>query len=112
MRFRFLKDRQDSYRRKSYWCPGLEGTITMDTKVPEEAQEDWKSFTRFKDVVPQVKDKKGKISIWIMYWPVSMIWSLVNDFVKKVLRIIIMKCRVVYDGITKDVFKKLDVPTE
>jgi hypothetical protein len=83
--------------------------ITANTKMPESEKEAWKSFLAFKDVIPKVADKKGKISIWIMYWPVSMLWSLVNDFVKKALRIVIMKCQVIYDSIAKSAFKGMDV---
>jgi hypothetical protein len=88
------------------------GDITLDTPVPEFLKKDWEFNLRCTDAFPTVRKNKKKISMWITYWPVSMVWSLVNDFVKKFIRTLVMKCRVLYDGITKSAFKGLDIPVE
>lgn len=109
IRHGFLIGRQISYNRKAVTHPEL-GNITEDTKIPENLMDEWKSHISCHGVIPRVRDNKGKISMWVIYWPASMVWSLVNDFVKKFIRIIVMKCRKIYEGITKRAFKGLDVP--
>lgn len=37
---------------------------------------------RVKSLPPKVADNKGRILVWMMYWPVSMLWTLLNDPVK------------------------------
>ena len=111
VRCRFLKENQAHYNKKAVIHPEL-GNITEDTKVPANLMDDWKRHIVCCGAIPRVRENKGKISIWVTYWPASMIWSLVNDFVKKFIRVIVMKCRKIYEGITKSAFKGLDVPPE
>jgi hypothetical protein len=108
-RCQFLKDHQNSYNRKSVSHSELK-EITLDTKVPESLMDEWKNHIKLYGTVPKVRENKGKISMWVTYWPASMVWSVVNDFVKKFIRAIVMKCRKIYEGITKSAFKGLDVP--
>lgn len=82
--------------------------ITIDTPVPDFLIEEWKRHAPICVNSTEVHENKGKISIWIIYWPVSMIWSVINDFIKKFIKTVIMKLRVVYDSITKLAFKNVE----
>lgn len=82
------------------------GTITEDTPVPDALRADWKSSSGYE--IPKATEHKSKISIWVVYWPVSLVWSLVNDFVKKFIRTLITQFRVVYDNITKMAYHKIE----
>jgi hypothetical protein len=57
---------------------------------------------------PTVSKNKNKISIWIIYWPVSLLWSLLDDLVKKIIKHLVIYFRKVYDGITNSAFKNID----
>lgn len=132
VRYNYLKERKESGDRRSSRVgsgsfPEL-NNLTMDTKVPETLRNDWETYLLHDgrramsdslgrnegsslEVVPTVRKNKGKISLWIIYWPVSMVWALITDFVKRVIHTVVMKCHLLYGMITKGAFKNLDVPS-
>jgi hypothetical protein len=57
---------------------------------------------------PTVAKYKSKITVWVMYWPLSVIWSLIDDFVKKAFRQIITSLQRFYQFISDKAFKKFD----
>ena len=46
------------------------------------------SFPRDARTIPQVQDYKYDILRWLGYWPINLIWTLINDFVKRVSKTI------------------------
>jgi hypothetical protein len=81
--------------------------ITLDTKIPDFLKTEWKSIVSSSQL-PKVSDNKAKISLWVMYWPVSLVWSFINDLIKKLVRSLITQLRVVYEGITKLVYRRME----
>jgi len=61
---------------------------------------------------PNLARSKKKISLWVMYWPVSAIWSLLDDFIKKMIRHLITKFQKIYQYISDRAFKGIDVKEE
>jgi hypothetical protein len=57
---------------------------------------------------PIVSKHKNKITVWIMYWPISAIWSLLDDFIKKMVRQIITAFQRFYQLISDRAFRKFD----
>lgn len=82
--------------------------IELETQVPDFLMEEWKRRLSYSFEVPQVHNNKEKIAIWITYWPISLIWSLINDFIKKFVRTLVMKFKDVYQGITMSSFKGIE----
>lgn len=81
-------------------------TINLDTPIPDSLLNDWrhsKSYIR----KPVVHENKTKISHWVIYWPVSVIWSLLNDFIRKTVDIIIIKIKFIYEKITSNAFESI-----
>lgn len=103
----WLEGQKESRESKGQKIEGLEN-ITLDTPVPEKFMDEWKRSIGYGWSMPRVHENKSKISIWVIYWPVSMIWSVINDFIKRFVKTIIMKIRVIYDGITKLAFRKIE----
>lgn len=86
---------------------GYSEPLTLDTPVPEKLMDDWKRYIGCGYKVPQVHTNKNKISTWVIYWPTPVIWSLLNDFIRKTIDVIIIKIRFIYDSITKGAFKNV-----
>src|SRR3989344_1109260 len=71
--------------------------IKDDVIIPVALKEKWKQATKeggyynngqiyqFK-LNPQAKEYKGKIITWMCYWPWSMVWTLINDPIKKLFK--------------------------
>jgi hypothetical protein len=72
-------------------------------------QSEWESYvTRNKLSKPMASKHKGKITVWVMYWPVSLVWSLLDDFIKKMIRQIITMFQKFYQFISDQAFKKFE----
>jgi hypothetical protein len=79
-------------------------------KVPsEELNQVWERHTHLCGLSkPLATNNKGKISIWILYWPISLLWSLLDDFIKKIIQRLIIAFRKLYDSITNGAFANVD----
>jgi hypothetical protein len=54
---------------------------------------------------PQVTKHKALILLWMTYWPVSMVWTLINDPVKKVFTAIYIRIGTFMQSISDRIFK-------
>jgi hypothetical protein len=57
---------------------------------------------------PAVKNNKSKISLWVIYWPASLIWSLLDDLVHKIIKQLVIYFRKIYEAITNVAFKNVE----
>lgn len=82
------------------------------TEVSNEKLSNWEfDQLRKLSVVPSAKGKKGTILMWMIYWPASTVWTIINDPVRKVFRIIYQKISGGFDKIAKKIFSDVeDVP--
>lgn len=64
-----------------------------------------------KNQIPQAKKKKHLISIWMIWWPFSIIYTLFDDVVRRFYNWIIEKYLQIYNSISAHVFrlKKLNL---
>jgi len=54
--------------------------------------------------IPKGADNKNRIITWMSYWPFSMIWTMINEPVRKIFRYIYSKIEGIYDKMAKSVF--------
>lgn len=59
--------------------------------------------------VPSASKKKGKIVNWIILWPISLLWTLLDDFVKKIANKIVETLESIYNRITAFAYRDIDV---
>lgn len=57
-----------------------------------------------KDHIPVARKNKSKILSWMMYWPFSALWTLINDPVRRAFRIIYNRIESYFDKISKSMF--------
>jgi hypothetical protein len=99
--------KQAEIRKGRVLVGGLDN-ITMETQVPHTLMEEWQRNIGYGYKKPKAVEHKKTISHWTLYWPISVLWSLLNDFVGKVMRVIIVKIRFIYDNITNKAFKNVE----
>lgn len=78
-----------------------------------EQQREWESVVdRHHLQKPVATRYKGSITVWVMYWPISVVWSLLDDFIKKLVRHIVTMFQKFYQLISDSAFKKFekDIP--
>ena len=61
---------------------------------------------KYKDIVPDWKNCKEKITTWILWWPTSAIWTIINDPLVRFARWIYKKLGGVYEAVSRIAFKK------
>lgn len=54
---------------------------------------------------PQANNHKALITTWITHWPVSLIWTLINDPIKKLINHIFESIKSVFQKISDKVFE-------
>lgn len=54
--------------------------------------------------LPKAKDEYGRIISWMCYWMFSMIWTLINDPIKRTFKFIYMRLEGLYQKIADKMF--------
>lgn len=62
---------------KATWAEYCKGT--MDTQY-------YSSKADAASIIPRAKKHKARISRWIGYWPISLFWTICDDFIKSLCR--------------------------
>jgi hypothetical protein len=83
--------------------------------VPAERKAEWKEklehhrdYSRGGGLLsdaPRVRSNKGRILRWMTFWPVSLIWSIINDFVKRIFRSIYHRIAGVLQRMSDNMFR-------
>lgn len=81
--------------------------VTVDTPIPTILREKWQRQIGFGYEKPKLEQSIKTVSNWVIYWPTSLIWSLLNDFIKKTVNIVIFRIRSLYNLITANAFKSI-----
>jgi hypothetical protein len=66
--------------------------LPTGTAVPGEFRKEWKDRLGYRGgtlaEAPHARDNKSRIMRWMSFWPVSMLWSFLDDFIKRVFKTI------------------------
>lgn len=116
----FCRDRLEEYEEARDAFLKRMGQPAGTKVVPPELRKDWKHYLdrTSKDIAqtPQVREHKSKIMRWMTFWVVSIIWSFINDFVKRVFRTIYQKLSNFLQRISDNMFgsmkEDLDIPKD
>lgn len=93
---------------------GIEGTV-----IPDALKAKWKenlgynyggrnSYRRGENVIPKAGDHKSRIMTWMCYWPWSMVWTLINDPVKRVFKQIYLQIQGIMQSISNRAFRGVE----
>ena len=56
---------------------------------------------------PKVSDHKSNIMLWMSYWPISAIWTIINDPIKKLFTLIFNKIKNGMQAMSDNIFAPL-----
>ena len=120
----FCRDRLEEYEEVRDSFLKKNGQPAGTKVVPPELRQKWKDYLDHSygnsrnrlGVPPQVLDHKSKIMRWMSFWVVSIIWSFVNDFVKRVFRTIYQNLSSFLQRISDNMFGNVkddfDIPSQ
>lgn len=114
----FCRDRKEDYNNMKDAFLREKGVAPGTKVVPEEHRQAWQTalrneannaYRRQNDSwtlaeAPRVRDNKAKIMRTMSWWPISMIWSFLDDFIKRVFRTIYYKISGVLQRIADKMF--------
>lgn len=63
-----------------------------------------KNYTHILDHIPTAKKNKARIMSWMMYWPLSGVWTLINDPMRRAFQVVFRKIESKFDAISNSVF--------
>ena len=58
------------------------------------------------DIIPNWRNNKERMTAWILYWPTSALWTILNDPLVRLAKWIYSRLGGVYDKLTQRVFGK------
>ena len=59
-------------------------------------------------IIPAVRDHKSRVTMWMVWWPWSMIWTLLNDPIRRMWRTIWKRLQKTYAQIAARAFRSID----
>lgn len=106
VKFRFvLSDMKHGFKdEKVKWLK------RQDVKSSEEANIAWKkhikeNYTGYKE--PDFMSFKSKIIGWMAYWPISLFWTFLSDFLRRIWSRIFRAFSKVYESMFKSTLKEM-----
>jgi hypothetical protein len=105
----FLQQLRTAYdERKAAWLErnGIHGTLT----IPDSYKKRWADYvsTTGIQINTKARDHKGRIIRWICFWPVVLIWSIVDDMVKEFGRFVYRRLANVFQRMSNHVWRNVD----
>jgi len=80
--------------------------IKMKEKFKEALEEKNNAISFAK---PKFKDNEWRILLWWIYWPLSFVWTVINDLIKRFFKYIVRKLKKVYEAISDSVYADIPV---
>lgn len=75
-------------------------------RVPDELLKAWDEEVSRKRVrKPEAKDHKLLIVGWMCYWPFSVVWTLLKDWMRKIFDHIYLRLRFLYETVANKAYK-------
>ncbi len=85
-------------------------TIITESRDSYKNERDWLSYNeqRFGGIPPRVGRHKAKIISWIAYWPFSILWTLLDDLLTKIVTEIYNSLSGLYQKISNKMFEGIN----
>lgn len=93
---------------KAELSSALENENAAKLKAEIDIQKEFGKHAKL-NLIPSAKREKSRIMTWMMYWPWSASWTLINDPVKRAFTAVYDQLRALFDGIVKRAFKGIDL---
>jgi hypothetical protein len=91
----------------------LESHSIQGETIPENLLNEFRGeFGRFDNIIPKARENKGRILTWMAYWPWSMLWTMIHDWVERIFRFIFDHLVKIYQSMADYVFRDIvaDLP--
>lgn len=84
----------------------------LDGTIPESLQQEWQEHRagrkRKIEIRPRARKHRGRIIMWMAYWPWSFCWTVLNDPVRKAFKFIFRHIHDYLQEISDNAFRGVD----
>ncbi len=107
---RKCREKYDDFRKEFL----VRKNFSVSGPIPDSLKKDWTEYCSsgygriYSCLKPEVGKNKARILTWMVYWPWSMFWTLLNDPVKYMFKWIYQQLRAVYQRIADSAFKSTE----
>lgn len=106
----FVKDRRTKYdEAKAEWDAGqreVYDNLSINSNKGWTGSHKYKAFlNRNGGLAPLVRDNKSRVLTWMGYWPWSMLWTVINDPIKRAFKAIYNRIHNMLQSISNNAFK-------
>lgn len=77
-------------------------TAISSAEIDNKWKQRLRSYSHLKK--PSVRENKRRILTWMMYWPFSAIWTIINDPITRLFKSIFKNLKFIYQGIVDRAF--------
>ncbi len=81
--------------------------LDQKEKQIKESKTPYNSSKKYSFVMPMPGDFKGDITLWMSYWPLSFIWTMIDNPFKRIFANIFKNLENTYTKISSHIFKDL-----
>ena len=88
----------------------------IDAPIPAELHGEWVTFLKQRglprSLAPAVKQNKARILAWMSYWPVSFVWTMIDDPVYRLFQSMYYRISENLQKYANEEFKNIDVGSD
>ncbi len=101
----FVREARDRFeQKKAEWIADrIKFANVPETK--EQIESALKRHVSVSSYYPKASKEKSRIMTWMCYWPWSLVWTIINDPVKKAFTAIFNRMKATFDKIAKKAFE-------
>ncbi|MDO8599090.1 MAG: hypothetical protein Q7S02_03195 [bacterium] len=74
------------------------------TSMSQALKTRWRENNQYRQFPPKAKNHRSRILTWMMYWPWSAVWTLINDPIRRLFREIFEWIQGIYEHIVQRAF--------
>jgi hypothetical protein len=74
--------------------------------INKRAREEYSTTLRVKLDVPKVEYHAGRIIGWMEFWPISLVWTLINDPIRAFFEFIFLKTKGLFQSIANSAYAR------
>lgn len=127
LKLTWLKDRNKAVEQSNErnegqadYEPGPILAVDIGTKIPKDETKLFREYLYNKGfirserapLIPQISDNKAKVTGWIVWWPWSALWTVLNDPIRRLAEAIYNQLQTTYQRLANHVFAKFQVEDE
>lgn len=114
-----LRERADRYHevRTSWLETAIKRALVGGVVLTDDVKKAWTKYAKFEYygrpiTKPSAGQHKGRILSWMMYWPLSGLWTLINDPIRCIFKWLYRRISTLLRTMADKVFADIDIDME